>query len=156
MGIYLLWRGLGPIFSFLASKLWEEFGRKGIKLQFWPNFDHIFGPNSGTLGPIKKNWSIYLLWRGLGPIFSFLALKLWVEFGHKGIKLQFWPNLDHIFGPNSGNLAPIQKKINLVNLPIMAGFRSNFELPNIKTVGAVRPQRNKIVILAQFLPHFWP
>merc|ERR1712110_802982 len=94
--------------------------------------------------------SIYLLWQGLGPIFSFLPSKLWEEFGHKGIKLQFWPNFDRIFGPNSGNLGPIPKK-KLVNLPIMAGFRSNFELPNIKSVGGVRPQRNKIAMLTAFL-----
>ena len=50
---------------------------------------------------------------------------------------QIGPNSDHIFGPSSGTLGPITKKINLVNLPIMAGFRSNFELPNIKTVGGV-------------------
>merc|ERR1712110_270657 len=110
--IYQLWRGLGPILCFPTSKLWEEFDHKG-------NLDHIFGPNSGSLGPIpKKNWSIYQLWRGLGPILSFLTSKLWEEFDHKG-------NLDHIFGPNSGTLGPIPKKNNLVNLPIMAGFRSN-------------------------------
>merc|ERR1712110_538441 len=133
MGIYQLWWCLGPIFSFLTSKLWEEFINKGIKLQFWPNFDHIFGPNSGTLGPIpKKNkfGSSTNYGGGLGPILSFLTSKLWEEFINKA-------NLDHIFGPNSGTLGPIQKKINLVNLPIMAVFRSNFELPNIKTVGGV-------------------
>ena len=34
--------------------------------------------------------------------------------------------LDHIFGPSSGTLGPIPKKKNLVKVPIMAGFRSNF------------------------------
>ena len=49
----------------------------------------------------------------------------------------FGPNLDHIFGPSSGTLGPIPKKINLDNLPIMAGFRSTFQLISFKTVGGV-------------------
>merc|ERR1712110_233469 len=52
--------------------------------QFGPNSDHIFGPSSGTLGPItKKIWSIYQSWRGLGPILSFLTSQLWEEFINK-------------------------------------------------------------------------
>merc|ERR1711974_355843 len=45
--IYLLWRGKGPNCSLLGPILWEELRCKGI-------LDHIFGPSSGTLGPIPK------------------------------------------------------------------------------------------------------
>ena len=50
----------------------------------------------------------------------------------------FGPILDHIFGPSSGTLGPIPKKINLDNLPNMVGFRSKFQPPSIKSVGGVR------------------
>merc|ERR1711974_591475 len=47
--IYLLWQGKGPNISLLGPILWEELRCKGI-------LDHIFGPSSGTLGPIPKTF----------------------------------------------------------------------------------------------------
>ena len=72
---------------------------------FGPNLDHIFGPSSGTLGPIpKKKINLdNLPIMGLGLIFKFLASKLWEEFVKKGIKwgTLFWSKLDDVFMPTS-------------------------------------------------------
>ena len=38
------------------------------------------------------------------------------------------PNLEHIFGPNSGTLVPIQIIFTLYNLTVMAGFHPKFQL----------------------------
>ena len=62
---------------------------------------------------------------------------------------QIGPNLDHIFGPSSGTLGPIPKKILMDDLPIMAGYWSKFQPSRSNTVGGVALQRH-------FGPHFWP
>merc|ERR1712029_1041154 len=56
--------------------------------------EHIFGPSSGTLGPIPKKilWTIYLLWQGIGPNISLLGPILWKELRCKGIKWHFGPH----------------------------------------------------------------
>merc|ERR1711936_1484774 len=102
--------------------------------------DHIFGPSSGTLGPIPKKkflWTIYLLWRGIGPNISHLGPILWEELRCKGI-------LDHIFGPSSGTLGPIPKKFLRDNLPNMVGYWSNFQPSRSKNVGGVALERHKM------------
>ena len=38
------------------------------------------------------------------------------------------PNWDHIFGPSSGTLGPIQIIFTTYNLPVMAGFHPKFQL----------------------------
>ena len=55
--------------------------------------------------------------------------------------------LDHIFGPSSGTLGPIPKKILRDNLPIMAGYRSNFQPSRSKNVGGVALERNKMACI---------
>ena len=57
---------------------------------------------------------------------------------------QIGPNLDHIFGPSSGTLGPIPKKILRNNLPNMAGYWSNFQPSRSKNVGGVALERNKM------------
>ena len=59
-----------------------------IYRQIGPNLDHIFGPSSGTLGPIPKKILRDNLpnMAGIGPIFSLLGPKMWEELRCKGIK----------------------------------------------------------------------
>ena len=54
---------------------------------------------------------------------------------------QIGPNLYHIFGPSSGTLGPIPKKILMDNLPIMARYRSKYQPSRSNTVGGVALQR---------------
>ena len=64
---------------------------------------------------------------------------------------QIGPNLDHIFGPSSGTLGPIPKKILMDNLPIMAGYWSKFQPSRSNTVGGVALERYKMAFWTTFL-----
>ena len=59
--------------------------------------------------------------------------------------------LDHIFGPSSGTLGPIPKKILRDNLPNMAGYWSNLQPSRSNTVGGVALQRYKMAFWTTFL-----
>ena len=55
--------------------------------------------------------------------------------------------MDHIFGPSSGTLGPIPKKILMDDLPIMAGYWSKFQPSRSNTVPLTLTFKNSRSIL---------
>ena len=145
--------GISRTFTALAqNQRWQYNSKILLQPKFYPNRtigsrDTAFWTTflALALGPLvqfQKNflWTIYLLWRGIGPNISLLGPILWEELRCKGI-------LDHIFGPSSGSLGPIPKKILRDNLPNMAGQWSNFQPSRSKNVGGVALKRNKMACI---------
>ena len=129
-----LWGGgIYPNFSFLSPKLWEEFGNKGIKCPLiykgsrWWKSEYFL-----TLGQrLRLTGGNKMEKYGIMQDFSSIR-QLEVE------KWRFLLKFDHIFGPSSGTLGPIQFFLVMCTPLNMVGYIPKFQLPRSKTVGGVR------------------